>query len=123
MKLTFSLNFSGGQLLAEVDSFAEADKVIDYALKRGVITMQVETPDGDIATAEVTAKENLEAAPEETPEVTEAATAEEARLAVKAYAAKHGLEKGRALLGKFGLQRTAEITDELASAIVEACNE
>lgn len=130
MKLIFSFGFSGGQLSAEVDNFDDADKVIEYALQRGVINVAVPMADGTVATADLTASENVEApadvapsatpdAPEATPEV----TVEDAQQAVKDYAAKHGIEKGRALLASFGLKRTNEITAEKAAGIVQVANE
>jgi hypothetical protein len=119
MKITLVFGFSGGQLAAECTTFDEADEVLQYALKRGAINVAVPQADGTVATADLTASENVEPAPEFTPEV----TVEDAQQAVKDYAAKHGIEKGRDLLAKFKLKRTNEIKAEQAAAIVEACNE
>ena len=128
MKLTFNFGFSGGQLVAEVDTFEDADKVIEYAVKRGVINISVQTPEGEVVEADVAAFEDatpLEKPPfdEVTEQVAEQVTVEDAQKAVKDYAAKHGIEKGRELLATFGFKRTNEITADKAAEVVGACNE
>lgn len=132
MKLIFAFGFSGGQLHAEVDNFEDADKVIEYALKRGALSVAAQTPAGDTVQAEVAAPveeapfENavpLDKPPFDEPPEKVAVSVEDAQQAVKDYAAKHGIEKGRALLTKFGFKRTNEITAEKAADIVEACHE
>jgi len=129
MKLSFAFGFSGGQLHAEVDNFEDADKVIEYALKRGVINITSTAPAGEQVEAEVTAAP-VEEAPfenavelEKPPFEDEPVTVEAAQQAVKDYAAKHGIEKGRALLAGFGFKRTNEITADKAADIVGACHE
>lgn len=136
MKVTFTFGFNGGHLQAEVDNFEDADKVLEYALKRGVINVSVATPRGEDVQADVAAFEDatpLEKPPfdepaaevtgEVTEQVTEQVTVEDAQKAVKDYAAKHGIEKGRELLATFGFKRTNEITAEKAAEVVGACNE
>jgi hypothetical protein len=132
MKLHFVFGFSSGQLSAEVDNFEDADKVLQYALQRGVVNVSVATPDGQVVQADVAAEDTpfegstpLAEPPfdEPTDQVPDQVTVEDAQQAVKDYAAKHGIEKGRALLAKFGFKRTNEITADKAAEIVGACNE
>lgn len=133
MKINFAFGFNGGQLLAECATFEEADQVLDYALKRGVITVTVQTPEGptDVSITkneEIIEKAKSKAAvttvtPSVTPEVTNEApsiTPADAAQAVKDYAAKHGVEAGRALLAKFNLKRTSEINDANAAEVAAA---
>lgn len=136
MKLAFNFGFSGGHLMAEVDTFEDADKVLEYAVKRGVINISVQTPEGDVVEADVAAFEDAtplekppfdevtdQVAEQVTPEATPEVTVEDAQKAVKDYAAKHGIEKGRELLATFGFKRTNEITADKAAEVVGACNE
>jgi hypothetical protein len=142
MKINFSFGFNGGQLVAECNTFEEADEVINYALKRGVITMTVPTPDGGQAQVDITAneeikkekktkgkvvhaytKEEIQAGALDNTAAPPACTPAEAAQAVKDYAAKNGVEAGRALLGTLGLKRTSEITDSNAAAVIAAVKE
>lgn len=142
MKITLTFAFSGGHFQAECENFEEADKIIEYALKRGVINVTVPNSDGEAVTADVAAFEDAvelekppfddqdaagdvtpEVTPEDTDQVTDQVSVEDAQKAVKDYAAKHGIEAGRSLLSKFGFKRTNEITAEKAAEIVGACHE
>lgn len=112
MKITVTINFDGGELFVGLDSFEEVDTVLAYAQRRGLL------PAGS---AEL---EPASAVPSEvTVGAKAAATVEQAQQAMKAYAAKHGIEQGRELLAVYGLKRTSEITDQVAQEILEACNE
>ena len=123
MKLTFAFAFNGGHLTAEVDNFKDADELLNYALKRGVITMAVPPEVAPEVTPEVPTETIDDVTTEVTAEVTTEVTVEDAQQAVKDYAAKNGIEAGRELLNKFGLKRTSEITQQNAGDIVGACNE
>lgn len=132
MKINFAFAFSGGQFHAECDNFEDADKVIEYALKRGVLNLTVPGADGQVVQADVTAEDTpfegstpLAEPPFDEPaaEAPAEVTVEDAQKAVKDYAARHGIEAGRALLAKFGLKRTNEITAEKAAEIAGACHE
>jgi len=142
MKITFGFGFNGGQLRAECDTFEEADSVINYALKRGIVTLIVPAAGGSFQVGITKNEEVLAAAkaqpkaakapevtsvtPSVTPKVTveaPSATPADAAQAVKDYAAKHGVEKGRELLARFGLKRTNEIKDDNAAAILAAAGE
>jgi hypothetical protein len=117
MKLTLVFGFTGGQLQAEVTNIAELDDVLAYALQRGILSNGPTTP------AEQPAPPSPEEPVEEPVEDEEPITVEQAQAAIKAFAAKHGIEAGRGVLGRFGLKRTNEILGEHAAAIVEACHE
>jgi hypothetical protein len=127
MKITLTFGFSGGHYQAECENFDEADQVLEYALKRGMINVNVTTPEGDVVQADVTAAPADDAPFENAVELQkppfDEVTVEAAQQAVKDYAAKNGIEAGRALLAKFGFKRTNEITAEKAAEIVGACNE
>jgi len=127
MKINLAFGFNGGQFNAEVDSLDDADKVIAYALKRGIVTVTVNTENGPMSVDLTTNEEVIEAAEtpkEEAPAETPAKVSPtDAAQAVKDYAAKHGVEKGRELLARFGLKRTNEIKDDNAAAILAAAKE
>jgi hypothetical protein len=149
MKINFGFGFNGGQLTAECNTFEEADQVIDYALKRGIITMTVTDANGESVKADITSAESVKAdvntdvKPAKSKVVraytkdeiqsgaldkTETAAAPEctpadAAQAVKDYAAKNGVEAGRALLATLNLKRTSEITNENAAAVLAAVKE
>jgi hypothetical protein len=132
MKIVFNFGFNGGQLHAECASFEEVDKVIEYALHRGIIKMVVTDPKtGTQADVSITAREDI--APKTTERVVRAYTKGEvmadevapvspanAAQAVKDFAAKHGVEAGRELLARFNLKRTNEITDANAAEVFAA---
>lgn len=129
MKLKFGFGFNGGHLEAECDTFEDADKVIDYALKRGIVTITVPTPSGPVE-VDITSNETIKKAAKgkakaeaTTVNETPAILAADAAQAVKDYAAKHGVEAGRALLAKFNLKRTNEINDDNAAEIYAAAKE
>jgi protein involved in polysaccharide export with SLBB domain len=127
MKITFNFGFSGGRLEAECESFDEADALLQYAVHRGIITVNVTTPEGDVVQADVTAAPTDDAPFENAVELEkppfDEVTVEAAQQAVKDYAAKNGIEAGRSLLAKFGFKRTNEITADKAGEIVGACHE
>jgi hypothetical protein len=141
MKLSFAFGFNGGQFHAEVDNLDDADKVIQYALKRGIVTVTVQTETGPVE-VDLTTNDAVVEAAKPAEEVTETGTdvpekgttkakakspakvsPADAAQAVKDYAAKHGVEKGRELLASFGLKRTNEIKDDNAAAILAAAKE
>lgn len=136
MKITFNFGFNGGTLSAECMSFDEADEIVRYALERGIVTVSVTNKETNAKVeVDLTDKDNkVETKPKgkviraytkadidagEIPGV-KTATPAEAAQAVKDYAAANGVEAGRALLGKFKIQRTNQITAENANAIFEA---
>jgi hypothetical protein len=132
MKLNFVLGFSGGQLHAECSTFEEADKVLDYALKRGVIQVTLPSQGGETVQAPANDRQlelpledatPLDEPPFDEPSEKVVVSIEDAQKAVKDYAAKHGIEAGRALLARFGFKRTSDITAEKVADIVGAANE
>jgi hypothetical protein len=148
MKINFGFGFNGGQLTAECSTFEEADQVIDYALKRGIITMTVTNANGESVKADITSAESVKAdvntdvkpakskvvraytkdeiqsgALDKTEKAAPEATPADAAQAVKDYAAKNGVEAGRALLATLNLKRTSEITNENAAAVLAAVKE
>lgn len=142
MKLRFGFGFNGGHLEAECDTFEEADSLLQYALKRGIVTVTVPTENGGKVEVDLTSNDKIiEEAKAAPPKVVRGYTKDEvmsgavppapketfapadAAQAVKDYAAKNGVEAGRALLAKFGLKRTNEITADNAAAIIAATKE
>lgn len=84
-----------------------------------------EQPGESAPTAEEPASE---ASPPESESATTAeksttVSVDEAAQAVKDYAARTSIEKGRALLGKFGFKRTSDITPEKAAEVLAATKE
>jgi hypothetical protein len=132
MRVSLAFGFNGGQFQAEVDNLDDADKVIQYALKRGIITVTVQTEAGPVE-VDLTTNDAVVEATQPVEEVTEKpkpkakapakVSPADAAQAVKDYAAKHGVEKGRELLASFGLKRTNEIKDDNAAAILAAAKE
>lgn len=142
MKITLDFGFNGGSLTAECENFEEADEVMRYALKRGIVTVTVTGADGGKVEVDLSSNETIieeakkaqtgkvvraytkdEIMADAVPPTPAAATPTDAAQAVKDYAAKNGVEAGRALLARFNLKRTNEITADNAAAIVAATKE
>lgn len=114
MQIKYSTNLNGSFLAVECATIEELDAVLNHYGLAFVDVQEEDDDEEDEAPApqfKVVAGTDVEV------------TVEAAQQAVKDYAAKHGIEKGRELLNTFGLKRTSEITTEQAAEIAKACNE
>lgn len=122
MKIYVSYELPGIRINADLDNIEELRQ---FEAHYGLELVKSDTVADESFTyeAEEAAARKSEPKPEPTPEPEpelEPATVEQAAEAVKAYAAKHSIEKAREILATFGIKRTNEIKADQAAAIVKA---